>query len=312
MHVLTVHRAESGMKLLQFLSRRLGRDIPASALHRWIRTGQVRVNKGRAKPFMQLRQDDMVRTPPFAQPEPAPRNPDETLSPRAGQQLGRELHILAVTHDMLALVKSPGLPTHQGSGWDDSVAARLAGTFAALPYVPAPAHRLDKDASGILLAGTTHAAQQQLHTWLADFKNAASPMQREYLAWVCGCWPHSGQALLHDYLQKKKKPQHAREKVHISGVAAGKEAWATAESAGTRIHPALGPVTLLRLCLRTGRTHQLRAQLAGRGFPIAGDTKYGGPAWRPLLLHAWRITLPTGDVFMDLPAWEEELAVHDA
>jgi len=307
--MLTVHQAEAGMKLLRFLARRLGNDVPQSVLHRWIRTGQVRVNKGRAKPFMVLRHQDIVRMPPFARPEIAPHGPEEALFPRAGQQLGKEVRILAVSNDMLALVKAPGLPTQPGSGWSDSVATRLARSFAALPYVPAPAHRLDKDASGILLAGTTHAAQQQLHAWFAGAANGAAPLRKEYLAWVQGRWPHSGPLLLHDRLEKKKHPAGGGEKVRTAGQTRGKEALAAADAASVRLHPSLGFVSLLRLQLHTGRTHQLRVQLAGRGFPVIGDVKYGGPRWQPLLLHAWRITLPTGETFAELPAWEEEMAV---
>ena len=61
---LLVTAEEAGQKLLQFLARRF--DEPQGVLHRWIRTGQVRINGGRAKPFDRVDFGDEVRVPPFA------------------------------------------------------------------------------------------------------------------------------------------------------------------------------------------------------------------------------------------------------
>ena len=63
-NTVIVDPREGGQKLLQFLQRRL--DLPSSLLHRWIRTGQVRINGGRAKPFGLVAAGDSVRLPPFA------------------------------------------------------------------------------------------------------------------------------------------------------------------------------------------------------------------------------------------------------
>ena len=70
---LSVSRAESGQKLLNFLQRASAR--PAGDLHRWIRTGQVRVNGARSKAFDRLNEGDLVRVPPFAERLPAGEEP---------------------------------------------------------------------------------------------------------------------------------------------------------------------------------------------------------------------------------------------
>ncbi|HBE94760.1 MAG TPA: RluA family pseudouridine synthase, partial [Desulfovibrio sp.] len=62
---LEVSPAEAGQKLLQFLERRLHRGVPRSALMRCIRTGQVRVDGGRRKPFDRLEAGQTVRVPPL-------------------------------------------------------------------------------------------------------------------------------------------------------------------------------------------------------------------------------------------------------
>ena len=72
----TVTPAEAGQKLIQFLRRRV-EGVPESALMRWIRTGQTRVDKGRSKPFQRLAAGQVVRIPPF---EPGER----TIAPRDG------------------------------------------------------------------------------------------------------------------------------------------------------------------------------------------------------------------------------------
>ena len=59
-----VQETESGQKLLQFLQRRL--NLPPTLLHRWVRTGQVRINGGRCKPFARVQTGDIVRLPPCA------------------------------------------------------------------------------------------------------------------------------------------------------------------------------------------------------------------------------------------------------
>ena len=66
---LSVSRAESGQKLLNFLQRRI--SASTGDFHRWIRTGQVRVNGARAKAFDRVAEGDMIRVPPFAERLPA-------------------------------------------------------------------------------------------------------------------------------------------------------------------------------------------------------------------------------------------------
>jgi 23S rRNA pseudouridine1911/1915/1917 synthase len=48
----------------------------------------------------------------------------------------------------------------------------------------------------------------------------------------------------------------------------------------------------LEVTLHTGRTHQIRAQLADAGFPLIGDPTYGGRAAKRIALHAWRLAFP--------------------
>lgn len=296
-----VTRAEEGQKLVAFLRRRVGRDLPQSALLRWIRTGQVRVDGGRKKPFDRLRRDQMVRIPPHDPPQTSPAKGETPPAPGAP-----DLGIVHEDRDLLVLHKPAGLPAHGGTGHTDSVAARLAARHAHAPFTPTLAHRLDRDTSGLLLAAKSYAMLQQLQSAIQD-----GALEKTYLAWAWGDWPMQGETTLRDRVEKAG-PQ-GRERMQTGQ---GKTALA-------RVRPlrqnTLGrgqnPVTLLAVTLLTGRTHQIRIQLASRGHALVGDRKYGPqhqttPRNTGLLLHACRLRLLDREWLL-LPDWSAPLNISE-
>jgi 23S rRNA pseudouridine955/2504/2580 synthase len=355
---ITVTPEESGQKLLQFLQRRLGKDVPKAAIMRWIRTGQVRLNKGRVKPFDRLDAGDIVRVPPFHSDtasvhcdshndngataadgiSPNPIVPSATQD-GVGRLAKAGLPVAATAEGLLILRKPAGLPVQPGTGHTDAVTTRLAACFANAPFMPTPAHRLDRDTSGLLLVATSYARLQSLHTL---FRNEHA-IGKYYLAWVQGDWPDSGPRTLHDTLAKRATSQEpegtgtggrGREKVlrlntaeKHSAAQDNRKGAETAREASCTVVPVLrtGKTTLLAIRLHTGRTHQIRVQLSGRGFPILGDRKYGGPACpQGMLLHAWKLVLPglapesdrpedfaTDQAFTCLPEWTAPFTITD-
>lgn len=285
---ITVTRAESGQKLLQWLKRRL--DVPQGQLHKWIRTGQIRVNGGRVKAFSPVQEGDCIRLPPFCQEALSPPvcscKPALPLPP-----------LVAEEADLLVFNKPAGLPTQSGSGHEDSLAARLAAQEPQAAFHPAPVHRLDRDTSGIILVGRTFAALRSLGELLRTHATS-----KEYLAWVHGCWPWDDIRLLHHALRKEGPP--GREKMRAyprqSPPPGSKEALLLARP----LHKSRQS-SLLHIRLLTGRTHQIRVQMQAVGFPLVGDGKYGIPeAGQRLRLHAVRLTLPDGRSFACLPSWD--------
>jgi 23S rRNA pseudouridine955/2504/2580 synthase len=358
-HCLTVASAEAEMKLVRFLQRRLRDDTPLPVLHKWIRSGQVRVNGGRRGPFAGLAQDDIVRLPPFAVPTPvSPDNPPPVTS------FGPGLELVAVSGDLLVLNKSAGLSCHPGSApgrragnatTEDSVSARLSTAFSAHPYIPAPAHRLDKRTSGLLLAGLTHVRARCLHDLFRQ-----GGIAKYYLAWVRGRVPWIGARVLEDRMESGFVAGRERARALPSGHPENPPPCASVHDAGPAIFPCgrekfgngralcaalvlrqmearslppdLRPVsdnrsgkngrgaTLLLLRPLTGLKHQLRAQLAARGFPLIGDPLYGGPPFRDLLLHAYALCLPrredaeenAPEIFMLSPPWGTPFVPEEA
>lgn len=319
---LRVSEAEAGQKLVQCLTRRLG-DVPPAMLHRWIRTGQVRRNGRRAKPFERVEAGDEIRLPPFAGQVSVQISAEVAPQAPAGPTPAEEaptVTVLAVTAELLVLAKPAGLPVHPGTGHADSLITRLQ---AAAPrnledgaFAPTPAHRLDRDTSGLLLVARSYRMLRRLNDALA----CGEGVGKEYLAWVEGTWPWEGTQTLCDHLAKRAGPDG--EKVRVAPAPDGKPREGERE-ARLVAHCLVRQEgrSLLHIRLLTGRTHQIRVQLAARGFPVLGDGKYGpggaGTTRRRvgLCLHACRLILAPGlvgeaeAVFTLLPRWTGPLAV---
>lgn len=308
-HIHRVSEAEAGQKLLQYLTRRLG--MPHSVLHRWIRTGQVRVNGHRRKPFDRVVVDDAVRVPPFvplAADAPLPSVSFSGLSSvlssvlSSGPPCIAGVSIVYADDELLICHKPAGLPVHGGTGHNDSLAARLHRAFGHTAFAPTPAHRLDKDTSGLICVALSYTRLRALNDALRE-----GHCVKEYVAWVEGDWPYADTCLLEDNIAKRYIGTD--EKMRLANSCPGLKHARCLAACVRRIHG----LSLLHLRLITGRTHQLRAQCTAQGHPVCGDIKYGARALGPLRLHAARLMLPFGlgpDTITCLPDWEGDFAVQ--
>ncbi len=316
----TVDASEAGLKLMGLLERRL--ELPQPLLHRWIRTGQVRVNGRRTQPFARVVEGDAVRVPPFAgalsnqakvsqerQQERAARA--RAPSVRIGQRPlvvspltparpapAAAVDIIAEDADFIAVFKPAGLPVHPGTGHADALSSRLEGmTHGA--FRPTPVHRIDRDTTGLLLVARTYAALRLAHDAIR-----ARTMHKEYLVWVRGSWSSDDPVTLRHWLFRSTVG--GRERMQAgTRPDQGQEAVLTARCLARRADS-----SLLHVRIRTGRTHQIRVQLAAAGHPVLGDGKYGVPVHgHTLYLHSARIVLPDGRVFEALPRWQAPYAV---
>jgi 23S rRNA pseudouridine955/2504/2580 synthase len=276
--VVEVGREENGRKLLSFLEARLG-SLPTGLLMRLVRTGQVRIDGRRCKPFDRVLTGQKVRVPPVTVQR------REEVAPAT-----QGLEIVFASDEMLVVNKPAGLPVHGGTGWNDSVYDRLKGSFAGQTFAPVPVHRLDRDTSGLLLCARTHDFLRMMHaSWPALIK--------AYLCWVEGLWDSAGWRTI---VSELAKVETASGEQVISG---------QGKRAVSHVHPLLksGQRSLLLVVLGTGRTHQIRVQLADCGHAIVGDPRYGHGGG--LLLHAAGLSWP-GHAFFVLPPWQGEFQIE--
>lgn len=142
-----------------------------------------------------------------------------------------------------------------------------------------PVHRLDREVSGLMVFAKTPEAAAFLSARMQD------GFSKEYLA-VCENAPPEGEAELTDLLFHDR----AKNKTYVvkrkrSGVKEAKLFYRVeARAADGR--------ALLHIRLYTGRTHQIRVQLASRGCPLCGDKKYGAKSGGALVLCSWRLSFP--------------------
>lgn len=277
--MVTIGPENAGQRIDNFLRTEL-KGAPKSLIYRVLRTGEVRVNKGRAKPETRLAAGDVVRIPPLRLTESMPA--------RVGDALKDSLERAVLYEDdaLLVLHKPAGLAVHAGSGVNVGVIEALR---AARPDEKALelAHRLDRETSGVLVLAKTRPALMHLHELLRG-----DTVKKSYRALVRGSWP---ERLTEVNAPLAKNSLRGGERmVEVQGD--GKEAQ-TLFRVIERFHGA----TLVEAMPVTGRTHQIRVHAAHTGHPIAGDDKYGDPEFDKklkanglgrLFLHAAKIQIP--------------------
>jgi 23S rRNA pseudouridine1911/1915/1917 synthase len=183
--------------------------------------------------------------------------------------------------DCLVVSKPAGLavePVVPGAPSAVGAASRMGGFDVAGRAAPGLAHRLDRDTSGCLLLARTDRALAALRR---AFEEGA--VEKEYLALVAGAPPETG-ALDTPYGRSPSDPR--RFTTRVSSPRRARLSW--------KVERRLRGSTLLRVALDTGRTHQIRVQLAEAGFPVLGDAVYGVPsdAIARQALHAVRLAFP--------------------
>jgi 23S rRNA pseudouridine1911/1915/1917 synthase len=180
---------------------------------------------------------------------------------------------------LLVIDKAPGLVVHPSRGHREGTLAQLLAGLAAGGEAgrAGVVHRLDRDTSGLLVLSRSDEAHRLLQVALAQRR-----IEREYLALVQGRPPARSGTIEAPI----GRDQRVRTRMTVGGV--------SPREARTHftLERALGEVSLLRLRLDTGRTHQIRVHLQAIGHPVCGDPEYGTAGLLGLerqFLHATRL-----------------------
>jgi len=257
---LTVDAESAGQRLDNVLLRLL-KGVPKTHVYRIIRSGEVRLNKGRASADSRVAEGDVLRLPPLRLPAAAGGPDGEPLAATAPP---REFAVLFEDEHLLAIDKPAGVAVHGGSGVSFGVIEQLRRARPDAKFLEL-VHRLDKETSGILLLAKKRSALNALQDQFRARETA-----KVYAALVFGAWP----ARLKVIDQALLKGHDAAGERHVRVAAAGADG-AQRSITLVRVACAYAGATLLDVTLKTGRTHQIRVHLASQGHPIVGDPKYG-------------------------------------
>lgn len=300
MKEIVISAADANQRLDKYL-KRLFKEASGGFLYKMLRKKNITLNKQKADGHELLKEGDHVFV--FFS--------DETFEKMQGisrtdaafsvMEQGDHRHVAVVfeNENLLIVNKPAGILTQKSKPSDhsinDEILHYLISTGALSKhrlqmFTPSVANRLDRNTSGLVLAGKTLAGQQFLSEVLRT-----RDARKTYHCVVLG--EVSEEATKKAYLTKD--PATNLVTIHATEYPGSKEI-------RTRFRPIKtnGSITLLEVDLLTGRTHQIRAHMAYLGHPVIGDVKYGDDAAnaryrqekgvRRQLLHSYRIQLPGG------------------
>ena len=283
----------AGQRLDKFV-RRVLKDVPLSHVYKMLRTRKVRVNGARGHAEQVLGEGDVVairgdeeKLAGAASPAAAPKGERRARGPAFG--------VLYEDEHLLAVDKPAGLAAHPGTGITGDTLVELARAHLKVPadlpaseFKPSPAHRLDRETSGVVLVAKTRKAM----AGLTEIFTSGEEVRKAYLALAKGKMPRAeGKIDLplseHEQTAKSKSMRGVNFQEAVTH-------WKTLAS--------MKEASLLQLRIETGRTHQIRRHLQAAGHPVAGDRRYGDFPWNRIaksrwglarmFLHAWKLELP--------------------
>jgi 23S rRNA pseudouridine955/2504/2580 synthase len=290
-----VSRADDGMRLDRWFKTHYA-SLPHSRLEKLLRTGQVRVDGGRAKASTRLAAGQTVRIPPLSDTPPAPKH---ALS-KADHAFLASI-TLHEDDDLLVLNKPSGIAVQGGTKTTHHIDRLLEGLGDGPETRPRLVHRLDRDTSGVLVIAKRRAVAAKLGR---AFQTRS--VRKIYWALLHGV-PKPSQGKVDAALVKAGGPDGDRVRKARPGE---KDIAQSAVTHYSVVDRAGQKVSFVSLKPVTGRQHQLRAHMAIIGHPILGDGKYEGDKNLPdgisnrLYLHAMRISFPhpSGEGVVDITA----------
>ena len=285
--LIEVDEDSAGQRLDNFLMRHL-KGVPKTHVYRIIRSGEVRINKGRVSAQTRVQPGDVVRLPPVRFTEKVSEKAERPAP-------AKDFPALLDDEHMLALSKPAGVAVHGGSGVSFGVIEQLRQARPDAKFLEL-VHRLDRETSGILLVAKKRSALINLQDQFRERETG-----KTYLALVQGAWPANKKVIdlpLHKYLQADGE---RRVRVTTADDPDGMRS-ITLVKVRKLIEPrplqGLPAMSLLEVTIKTGRTHQIRVHLSSQGHPIVGDDKYGDfdlnrrvqkQGLKRMFLHAWRL-----------------------
>ncbi len=279
----------AGVRLDKFLRKKLA-NVPVSHLFKMIRVKKIRVNGKRCQADQPLVAGDVINvrgdekqltgTPIERAPAPPPPlNLDE-------------LKILLEDDWILVLDKPSGMAVHTGSGITggtvvDLVRAYLGPKAVRNDFAASPAHRLDRDTSGVIVVAKRRPAMVHFTDVFTHHK-----AKKRYLVLVKGRLAEK-EGLIDIPLSEHQQTAESRERRGVN-LQEARTRW--------KVIAQTDELAFVSATIETGRTHQIRRHFLAIGHPVAGDRKHGDftfnreakAKWglKRLFLHSERLEFP--------------------
>ncbi len=296
--LITVDAESAGQRLDNFLLRHL-KGVPKTHVYRIIRSGEVRLNKGRTQADARVEVGDVVRLPPVRVSDKvdvkAAAMAQNTPANQAHRAAAQAMRVLLEDDALLAVAKPAGVAVHGGSGVSFGVIEQLRMARPEAKFLEL-VHRLDRETSGILLVAKKRSALKALQDQFRERETG-----KTYLALAVGAWPLNKKVLDKPLFKFEDEAVGGERRVKVVSRDDPKGMKAVTLVKVRHRSETPAAYSLLEVTIKTGRTHQIRVHLAAEGMPIAGDDKYGifelnkalekaGPVpLKRMFLHAWAL-----------------------
>lgn len=307
MRSLKIPQEEAGQRLDKYLAKYLNK-APRGFLYKMLRKKNIKRNGKRAEANMLLEAGDILELYLAEETMALMRDEKKSAAEKKLPQKGKEAYSTAlrlsrfcsILYEDEALIladKKAGVLSQKSSPSDISLneallayveaAGEKTASGEALLYTPSICNRLDRNTTGLITFAKTYAAGSALSELFRG-----RTMHKDYLAAISG---RLDACRLNAWLLKDEKTNR---------VTVSEKELSGAVRIETELEPVLsvGGYSLVKLRLLTGKTHQLRAQLAAIGHPILGDPKYGNMqennalqkkyGIRYQMLHAYQLSFP--------------------
>ena len=291
MQVISITQKEAGQRLDKLLSKYLN-SAPKSFIYKMLRKKNIVLNEKKAEGKEKIKEGDEVKL--FLAKETIEKFSKPIMTEEEGKKIKKALDIIYEDEHILFINKPVGVLSQKAKETDISLVEMIllylekkGGDFSLCR--PSVCNRLDRNTSGIVIAGKTVVGLQEMSRILKE--RSASKF---YLCLVKG--KIEREAFLEGYLKKEEE----RHQVIIKKTSSSEKDLPIK----TQYIPLAcnGEVTLLKVKLITGRSHQIRAHLASIGHPIIGDGKYGELKsnqkfqekyhLKSQLLHSYQLVMP--------------------
>ena len=266
MKELRVNPNDAGQRLDRFVSKAVPL-LPESLLQKYIRLKRIKVNGKGAKRDARLQTGDLLQL--YINDEFFEKPREENSYLKVGTP---KLSIVYEDENILLADKKPGVLCHSAGVWDyntliANIQAYLAQKGEWRPreensFAPALCNRIDRNTGGIVIAAKNAEALRILNDKIRDRE-----IEKYYLCAVQGR-PKPPEGRLENYLFKDAQKNQVF-------VKAKPEPGAKTAVTEYKLLRSKGPLSLVECRLLTGRTHQIRVQMAHAGWPLLGDGKYG-------------------------------------